>query len=213
MALRQRMGRLRRTDQPAQASRARRLSPDPGGAPLGPHHAARCAAWRRGVPRPAPAGGLQRVLAAHRRPRFSLLHRLHGPGRAGGRRPRPGSACPREPGPRRPIAQGRPCRRCARRRARFGRCPHRVTPGARGSHRSRQRPGTQIRRRRTYPPHRVPRPIACTSTTTAPAPRASSATGRTSAGRHRSPWPTARPAPPPSSTSAGCGLLEPAPPR
>ncbi len=56
------------------------------------------------------------------------------------------------------------------------------------------------------PTHRVPRPIACTSTSTAPAPRASSATeptGRTC--RRRSGWPTARPALLRSSTSAACG--------
>ncbi len=56
------------------------------------------------------------------------------------------------------------------------------------------------------PPPRGPRPIACTSTSTAPAPRVSSAmepTGRTC--HRRSGWPTARPARHRSSTSAACG--------
>ena len=58
------------------------------------------------------------------------------------------------------------------------------------------------RRRR---PNRGPRPTACTSTTTAPAPRASSATGRTRSLPPQIWVADGPPCRPRSSTSAGCG--------
>ena len=109
LAGRQRVGRLRRTDQPAPGKPgATTLARTRGELPLALTAQPDAPRGVEELPRPPPAVGLQRV-AGCSSVTATRCSSSTSPGlvEPGGRRPRPGSPRPREPTPRRAVAQGR----------------------------------------------------------------------------------------------------------